>query len=96
MRRLKSNRTVSVILANVLLFAQSGSLAHAYEHDPGSPQQQVCSTCIAGQITSSGCVDSSPHFEIPAYKSTTGAWEIAAPDSIHIPLARQRAPPTPL
>lgn len=94
MRSLKSNRRVSTVLAVVLLVAQSGALAHAYEHDPGSPQDQVCSTCIAGQAVGSACADSAPHFEVPAYKSTAGPEQVSALIYAHIPLARQRAPPT--
>jgi len=93
MRKIKP---ISAMLAIFLLIAQTGALAHAYEHDPGSPQEQVCSICIAGQAVGSGCVDSSPHFEFPSYRSPADAALITAYSSIRTPLARQRAPPAPL
>ena len=96
MQNVRSNKPVSAVLAVVLLIAQTGALAHAYEHDPGSPQDQVCSTCIAGQVLGSACVDSSPYFDGDTYRSQSGDNYVPAIASIHIPLARQRAPPTPL
>lgn len=96
MRRVTSNRPISILLAAVLLIAQTGALAHTYEHDPGSPQEQVCSTCIAGQAVGSACVDSTPHFEIKANESAAGPQKLSTVVSIHTPLARQRAPPTSL
>jgi hypothetical protein len=80
----------------LLLVAQVGALAHAYEHDPGSPQDRICSTCIAGQSVGSACVDSSPQVEFPAYKAPANIEQVSADASVHLPLARQRAPPTSL
>jgi len=95
-RRVISIRPVSILLAVVFLIAQTGLLAHAYEHDAASPQDQICSTCIVGQALGSVCVDSTPHFGAPPHKSATGPEQVSARKCIHVPLARQRAPPTPL
>jgi len=94
--RQNCKKPISVLLAIILLIAQTGALAHAYGHDPGKPQSQICSTCIAGHAVGSACVDSTPHFEIQAYKSAAGIDRVSALSSIEVPLARQRAPPTPL
>jgi len=96
MRNVKANRPASAALAILLLIAQTGALAHAYEHEPGSPQDQVCSTCVAGQALGSACVDSPPHFETPGSSSNASAHQFAAFATVDVPLARQRAPPTPL
>jgi len=89
-------RQISAVMAIFLLIAQTGALAHAYEHDPGSPQEQICSTCIAGHAVGSACIDSTQYFELPVYKSPTDTGQVSAHISVQIPLARQRAPPIPL
>ena len=87
---------LSVLLAIVFLAAQTGVIAHAYEHDPGSPQVRVCSTCIAGYSLSSACVASIPHFEIQHCNVGVSIELTPVPGTFDLPLARQRAPPIPL
>jgi len=94
--RQSCKKPLSVLLAIILIAAQTGALAHAYGHDPGGPQAQFCSICIAGHSFSSACVASAVQF---AFERCTGGVSIDAtpvPDTFHLPLARQRAPPTPL
>ncbi len=92
--RQNSKRSLSVLLAIVFLAAQIGALAHAYEHDLGRPQAQVCSTCIAGHSLSSACVGSVAHIEFQQYNAGVSIERTPVPNTIHLPLARQRAPPT--
>jgi len=87
---------LSVLLALIFLAAQIGALAHAYEHVPGSPQAQACSTCIAGHSLSSACVGSTAHIEFQRDNVGVSVKRAPLPNTIHLPLARQRAPPTPL
>jgi hypothetical protein len=87
---------LSVLLAIIFLAAQTGALAHAYEHVPGNPQAQVCSTCIAGHALSSACVASTVQIEFRPYNVGFSVERAPLPDTIRVPLARQRAPPTPL
>ncbi len=87
---------LSVFLAIIFLAAQTGALAHAYEHDPGSPQAQVCSICIGGHSLSSACVASTVHIEFQHCNTGVSIERTPVPDTIHLPHARQRAPPTPL
>ena len=94
--RQNCKKPLSVLLAIIFLAAQTGALAHAYEHDPGSPQAQVCSICIAGQSLSSACVGSTAHIEFQHCNAGVRIERTPLPDTIHLPLARQRAPPTPL
>ncbi len=94
--RQNCKRPLSVLLAIIFLAAQIGALAHAYEHDLVRPQAQVCSTCIAGHSLSSACVGSIAHIEFEQYKAGVSIERMSVPNTIHLPLARQRAPPTPL
>jgi len=87
-------KPLSVLLAIILFASQTGALAHG--HDPGSPQAQVCSSCIAGHSLSSACVASTLHIDIQHINTGVSIDRTSAPDTIHVPLARQRAPPTPL
>jgi hypothetical protein len=89
-------KPLSLLLAIIFLAAQSGALAHAYEHDPGGPQAQVCSICIAGHSSGSACVASTVHIEFLHCNSGVSIERTPVPDTIHLPHARQRAPPTPL
>lgn len=91
-----ARRSLSVLLAFFFLAAQIGALAHSYEHEPGKPLSQVCATCIAGHAVGSACIDSTPNCMVQTYKDVTGIDQVSALNSIEPPLARQRAPPTPL
>ena len=94
--RQNCKRPLGVLLAIIFLAAQIGVLAHAFKHDPGSPQAQVCSICIAGHSLSSACAVSTAHIEFQHYNASVSIERTPVPDTIHVPLARQRAPPTPL
>jgi len=89
-------KPLSVFLAIIFIAAQTGALAHAYEHDPGSPQAQVCSICIGGHSLGSACVTSTVHVDIQRFNPGVSIERTSVPDTIHVPYARQRAPPTPL
>ncbi len=92
----KCKKPLSVLLAIIFLAAQTGALAHAYEHDPGSPQAQVCSICIAGHSLSSACVASTLHVDFQYCNTGVSNEQTRVPGTIYLPDARQRAPPTPL
>jgi hypothetical protein len=96
--RQNCKKPLSVVLAIIFFAAQIGALAHAYEHDPGSSQAQAqaCSTCIAGDSLSSACVASTAHFDFQHCDLGGSIERTSVPDTIRLPLARQRAPPTPL
>jgi len=94
--RQNCKRPLGVLLAIIFFAAQTAALAHAYEHDPGSLQAQVCSTCIAGHSLSSACVASTVHIEFQHCNAGIIIERTPVADTIHVPYARQRAPPTPL
>ena len=87
---------LGVFLAIIFIAAQTGALAHAYEHDPGSPQVQVCSICIGGHSLGSACVASTVHVDIQHFNLGVSIERTSVPGTIHLPHARQREPPTPL
>jgi hypothetical protein len=94
--RQNCKKPLSVLLAIIFFAAQTGALAHAYEHDPGSSQAQACSTCIAGDSLSSAGLASTAHIDFQHSNVGVSIERTPVPDTIHLPYARQRAPPTPL
>jgi len=77
-----------------LLFSQTLALTHAYEHDPGKLQSLACTTCIATQNASSGCIDSAAGIDFTAGRPALLAGEPGTPETLQMPSARQRSPPT--
>ena len=61
--RQNCKKPLGILLAIIFFAAQTAALAHAYQHDPGSPQAQVCSTCVAGHSLSSACIAPTAHFD---------------------------------
>ena len=94
--RRKSWLPSNLLLALLLFGAQSGALAHAFEHDPGSLQNPTCAICVTVSQLDSSCVDTAViATNVPQY-----SFEIVEPapivHSIHTLNARQRGPPTSL
>lgn len=84
----------NLLLAACLVAAQWGALAHAFEHKAGTPQKQVCATCIAASQLGFACVDTQLTAEpLPSYPvlNTDSTEEIK---SLHALTARQRGPPS--
>ena len=94
--RQNCEKPLRVLLAIIFLAAQTGALAHAYEHDPGSPRAQVCSICVAADSLSSACVASTLHVDFQYCNAGVSNEQTRVPGTIHLPDARQRAPPKPL
>lgn len=95
---LKQTRNVffEILLVAIVVVVQTGALTHAHEHDPGTPQTQVCATCIAANATTPGGVPEVPQWHIEPCRSHPFLFLSSPSISIQIPLARQRAPPTSL
>ena len=89
-------RLIHLLLTAFLVAAQWGALVHALEHDVGTPQNQVCTTCVAASQLVSACVDTSVTMESvsPYFVRNTESTKDIKP--IHALVARQRGPPTPL
>jgi len=53
----KSRRIISVSLIALLIGVQTISIAHAYEHDPGSVQDTACATCVSINQLAAAAID---------------------------------------
>jgi len=83
----------NVVLALLLLGAQFGALAHAFEHDAGAQQDNVCSTCASASQLASACVDSHFPEELEPPPSGFVANLIPGSRSALALVARQCGPP---
>ena len=83
----------NLFLAAFLLAAQFGALAHAFEHDAGAPQDNVCSTCASASQLASACVDSHFPAELEPLPLSFVTNSIVDARSVRAIVARQRGPP---
>jgi len=83
-------------MAALLIAAQWGALVHAFEHEAGKSQAQVCTTCVAASQLGFACIDMSIIPNAPLSNSVRHTDSTGKIDSHHIPAARQRGPPTTL
>jgi hypothetical protein len=92
-----NNRLVPImLLAALLLAAQSAALAHGYEHAPGSPQNPLCTDCVTANQLAAACVDTPAPAATSLCCSCLQSDQASSRDSAHTLTARQRAPPTPI
>jgi len=83
----------ALLLSLLLVGGQSAALAHAFEHEAGTPQSQSCATCVTAGQLGHGCIDSHMaemelHSQIAPYVQTDRPFA-----SFDVPTARQRGPP---
>jgi hypothetical protein len=86
----------NLLLAALLLCGQFGSLAHAYEHDPGAPQGKVCPTCVTASQLSAASVDTHTPDPIAPAASQVRPEQHSEPASATAIHLRARGPPAPL
>jgi hypothetical protein len=83
-----------LLLAALLVGAQGALALHAFEHDPGTPQGKVCSTCVTASQLAAGSVDiltgDAPE-PAPRIFITTASRGF---ESVHTATVRQRGPPS--
>ena len=80
----------------LLVGAQRGALTHAYEHDPGTLQNQACAVCVTASQLGFGCIDTLADTPIEYCRSCHAIERVAIFESFHRLAARQRGPPNPL
>ena len=94
--RRKSWLPSNLVLVLLLFGAQSGALAHAFEHDPGSLQNPACAICVTVSQLDSGCID----IAVVSTNAHPQSCEIVEQEQIFQSSqtlnARQRGPPTSL
>jgi hypothetical protein len=84
----------NLLLATILVAAQWGTLVHALDHDIGSPQSTVCTTCVAASQLGFACVDTAVTTDAaPAYQAQHSDF-VTRFETIHALVARQRGPPS--
>jgi len=84
----------NLLLTMLLIGAQSGALAHAFEHDPGTLQNKACAICVTvGQLDSGAIFVPSSYTVEPDY-SCQAIVQTATFESFDGLVARQRGPPT--
>lgn len=86
----------NLVLATFLVAAQWGALAHAFEHDVGTPQSQVCATCVAASQLGFACIDTPVPMQMARPYPVQNTGHAKGTDSIHVLVVRQRGPPSPL
>jgi hypothetical protein len=86
----------NLLLALLLFGAQSGALAHAFEHDPGSLQNPTCAICVTVSQLDSGCINIAIVTMIARQRSSEIIEQPPIFHSVHTLNARQRGPPTSL
>lgn len=91
--RANSGYTANLILALLLIFSQTAALAHAYEHDVGSPQSQACAACVTAGQLASACVSHPAATELEAFNSILNCNVASTLQSIAHIVVRQRGPP---
>ena len=92
----KNAALLSLLLALLLLTAQFVALAHTSEHEPGTVQNQACTSCIAASQLASACVDIPGTTDREAPGSSRCAIHDIEFESFHAIVVRQRGPPAAL
>ncbi|MCH8070692.1 MAG: hypothetical protein IIA09_01985 [Proteobacteria bacterium] len=85
-----------LVLMLLLLAAQSGALAHAFEHDAGALQNRACAICVTLSQLDSSCANASADTDIEHCHACQAIERAATLESFHALVARQRGPPQPL
>ena len=86
----------NLLLALLLVAAQSVAAMHDIEHDTGTPQNQVCTTCVAASQLGAACVDHVDDNPVESFHTRFSLPAEPAFHSTHALVARQRGPPRPL
>jgi len=94
--RRKSWLPAELLLVILLTGAQSGALAHAFEHDAGTVQNQACAICVTVSQLDSSCIDALATADIEGCCSCRTITHAASLKSLHTLVANQRGPPSSL
>lgn len=89
----KSWLPVNLLLVILLTGAQSGALAHAFEHDKGTLQNQACAICVTVSQLDSACIAALATADIEGCYPCQTIAHAASLRSLHTLAANQRGPP---
>jgi len=84
----------NVLLALLLISAQTATLAHTYQHEIGTPQNQACTACVTAGQLASACVDNPQIVEAGTFTSPLNFQTVSETCSVNAIVVRQRGPPT--
>jgi hypothetical protein len=87
------NLLANFVLATLLVAAQLGAVAHAFEHEPGTTQTKVCAACVAATNLGSATVGQSSTLLLAPARFFFAPARVPAVLSVSLPAARQRGPP---
>lgn len=85
-----------LLLVLLVTGAQSGALAHVFEHEASTPLKQACAICATISQLDASSIDALADPIAPDCRSCrplTDAWSL---ETRHAPDTRQRGPPTAL
>jgi hypothetical protein len=83
----------NLLLALLLVAAQTSALAHAYEHEVGSSPNQACTACVTAGQLAAACVDNPAAITVSIFSAPLNQLDIAFKISINAIVVRQRGPP---
>ncbi len=83
----------ALLLALLLIGAQSAALLHAFMHDVDSLQAQTCATCVTVAQLNHGCVAAEANLPVLQGATPSFTQRNTAFGSFDAPLPRQRGPP---
>ena len=82
-----------LLLATLLVGAQFAAVLHAFAHEFGTPQNQVCAACTAASHLGAASVASDPVMALPATRPAPVADVAVEFHSTSLTTPRQRGPP---
>lgn len=92
----QSGTLPNLVLALILVAAQSVVSAHVLQHETGSAQNQVCTSCVAANQLGAATVDNGMVYAISVSTHEHVEASVTFFDSIHTLTIRQRGPPAAL
>lgn len=89
----KSWQIAYLLLILMLITAQTGAMTHAYEHDPGTPQDRTCSSCLTAAQLLGANIDGDTNQLVLPPKDPFRTGRSTACESVTALIPRQRGPP---
>ena len=86
----------SALFIVLLLAAQFSAAVHAFEHDIGAAQGNLCQTCVTAAQLGTACMDSHAGMAIEPPRPSYDAACLSGSRTTHVIAVRQRGPPAPL
>jgi hypothetical protein len=86
----------SALFIVLLLAAQFSAAVHAFEHDIGAAQGNLCQTCVTAAQLGTACMDSHAAMAIEPPRPSHNTVCFTGSRTTHVIAVRQRGPPAPL